>query len=633
MKRTYVNTHRRLHPPGGMQNMLPSRQENKHHLMRFALNEDMNLWLALIALSFGFFMSVLDTSIVNISLPTIQMQFHTDLITTGWISYAYNLTFAVLMITVGRFADQYGRKRLFLLGIGIFGLGSLLCATSPSIGWLVGFRVLQACGAALLNTVSLAIITAVFPADKRNAALGIWGAIALSAAAFGPVLGGILVQDINWNAIFLINLPFCIAGFLMTLRYVPETYDSATSKKIDFPGLAALSTTLFCLALAIIKGSDWGWTSGGTLALFGAAIVSLFVLIQVEIKQDDPMIDMKLFLIPSFSASSLAMLLYDAALQGSILIIGLYYMNTQGYTQLDAAYRIIPVPLTAFAVSLLSSRINRSITPPMKVLIGMALFVVGFVLLSMLPTHASYPDIIWRALIIGIGTGLCFGALPAIALVEVPRSKLGVGSGVFNTARQIGFTLGVTILLSLLTSQMKGNLATVHHNVTSTVQMSTILPPQLRNDVVTRLSHTIAAVQQSESIRSVSTAAQISQLASGKAFQPLLMTLNGYTDDLIQEALVNAFKMTWLIAGLIALLGVPLILFIALSQQKKQAVSPMPVPSGWSGLYFFSPEGYITQETIMHYHNAQKEALGPTQYIQATKHLNKGKGSGAYPTV
>ena len=239
-------------------------------------------WLVLTAVLFGFFMAVLDTTVVNIAIPSIQSGLSADLRSTSWVLNAYNLMYAVLLITVGRFADQYGRKRLLLIAMILFSLGSLGCAFAPAcgrisgtsaIGWLIGFRALQGVGAAGLTPVSLAILMAVFPGHKRGVALGVWGAVAGIGAAFGPIIGGFLVQTFDWRWIFLVNLPICAVGIVLTLLCVPETRDPAVSRRLDVPGLLTLT-------MAIMEGQEWGWSSVPMLSLFGAAVGSaiLFVL-------------------------------------------------------------------------------------------------------------------------------------------------------------------------------------------------------------------------------------------------------------------------------------------------------------------------------------------------------------------
>src|SRR5438105_2147646 len=233
-------------------------------------------WLVLTAVLFGFFMAVLDMNIMNIAIPSIQTALKADLLSTSWVLNAYNLMYAVLLITVGRFADQYGRKRLLLIAMILFSLASLGCALAqacgrisgaPAMGWLIGFRVLQGIGAAGLTPVSLAIMMVVFPRQKRGAAISVWGAVGGMGAAFGPIIGGFLVQTFDWRWIFLVNLPICAVGIVLTLLFVPETSDPAVSRHIDVPGLLTLTMAIFCLVLAIIEGNEWGWSSVPILSL------------------------------------------------------------------------------------------------------------------------------------------------------------------------------------------------------------------------------------------------------------------------------------------------------------------------------------------------------------------------------
>src|SRR6266705_6788562 len=322
-----------------------------------------NPWLVLISLVFGFFMSLLDVTIVNIAIPNIQSNLHTDLTTVSWVLNAYSLVFAMLLVTMGRFADQFGRKRIFILGMVIFSLGSLLCALAPTmatltgwpgINWLIGFRAFQAIGAAAMNPVSLAIIIAVFPRERRGAAIGVWGALSGLAAAAGPVLGGFLVQNFDWRWIFFVNLPYCSFGLIMVAIVVPETRELSTSKKLDPLGLLTLSAAIFCLVLAIIQGNDWGWTSTPILSLFAGALVALLLFVIIEVRVSVPIVDFSLFKIRSFSASSIAIFLFGIAIQGAFLLLVLYFIDAQGYTQLDAAYAILPIPLASFVVAVFS---------------------------------------------------------------------------------------------------------------------------------------------------------------------------------------------------------------------------------------------------------------------------------------
>jgi EmrB/QacA subfamily drug resistance transporter len=424
-------------------------------------------WLVLTAVLFGFFMAMLDTTIVNIAIPSIQTGLSADLRSTSWVLNAYNLMYAVFLITVGRFADQYGRRRLLLIAMILFSLGSLGCAFAPAcgrisgtpaIGWLIGFRALQGVGAAGLTPVSLAILMAVFPRNKRGAALGVWGAVAGMGAAFGPIIGGLLVQTFDWRWIFLVNLPICAVGIVLTLLFVPETRDPAVSRRIDVPGLLTLTVAILCLVLAILEGNEWGWSSVPMLSLLGAAVGSAILFVLVELWQREPLVDLSLFKAWSFTGTNITVLMLGIALQGATLIAVLYFTNALGYRQLQAAYALLPLALASFVASLLAGKVRSKVTPALMCLAGMALLAIGLGLLGLLSPLASFLDIAWRGVLMGGGIGLAFQSLPMLSLAQVPHAKLGVGSGVFNTFRLVGSVLGVAILVSVLTGHLNTNL-------------------------------------------------------------------------------------------------------------------------------------------------------------------------------
>ena len=546
-----------------------------------------NPWLALLALVFGLFMALLDVTIVNIAIPSIQSDLHTDLTTVTWVLNAYSLVFAVLLVTMGRFADQYGRKRIFLLGMVIFSVGSLLCALAPTIAsltgvagidWLIGARAFQAIGAASLNPVSLAIIMAVFPRERRGAAIGIWGALSGIAAATGPVLGGYLVQNFDWRWIFFVNLPFCIIGLFMVAMFVPETREPGVSRRIDIPGIITLSAAVFCLVLAIIQGNDWGWSSTPILSLFGGAVLATILFFVVELKVKEPIIDFSLFKIGSFTSASFAMFVFGIAIQGAFLILVLYFIYAQGYTQLNAAYAILPIPVASFIVSAFSGAFSQKINPRISALLGMTLLVVGFFLLFTLNVNSTLLDTIWRGLIIGAGMGMCFQSFPNIALSEVPRAKLGVGSGVFNTFRQIGFVLGVAILISLFVGQIQTNITRASNNAIQIVQNDTAIPAQFRPLIINGLKQAVNNAGNSQQLSSQNV--DLTQFANNAPPQfraqarASLKALGDKITAEFQKGVVQSFTATWLAAAFAAVVGVLLTFFTLVSRRKRGSLVP-----------------------------------------------------------
>lgn len=537
-----------------------------------------NPWLVLVALMFGFFMSLLDVTIVNIALSDIVTKLNTDLTTATWVLNSYSLVFAVLLVSVGRFADQFGRKLAFMCGMVIFSLGSLLCAISPSIEILIAARSFQAIGAAALNPISLAIIISVFPPQKRGAAIGLWGAASGIASAIGPVLGGFLVENFDWRAIFFVNLPFCIIGLIMVALFVPETRQPGSNKGIDIPGLLTLSLSMFCLVLAIMQGNAWGWTSPTILSLFGAMIICFILFIIVEVKQKDPIVDFSLFKIRSFTASNISMFLFGISIQGAFLMAVLYYINAQGYDQLHAAYAILPIPLTSFVISALSGAFSRFLNPRVMGSVGLAALTVGFILIYFTNADTSYPDMAWRLGFLGIGMGLCFQNFPSFAMTDVPRAKLGVGSGIFNTFRQIGFALGVAILIAVFTNQITVNIDQARQNSIQMVSQDNKLPAQLRDGIVDGLkksaSNNNAVSGEAASSSSNQNSFDLTKLADqipgpmGQALKPELKSLNDRIAHEFKSGAIDTFRTTWLIAAIFGAIGTIVSLLTAIERRK-----------------------------------------------------------------
>ncbi len=506
-----------------------------------------NPWLVLLSIVFGFFMSLLDATITNIALTNIQNDLKTDLTTVTWVINAYSIAFAALLVTMGRFADQFGRKRIFMLGMVVFSIGSLLCAIAPSVQFLIAFRVIQGIGAAALNSVSLAIITGVFPPQKRGAAIGIWGALAGLAAAVGPVLGGFLlnvgVGNLEWRWIFYVNLPFCIIGLFLIARNVPEMRDANATRKLDLVGLLTLSAGMVCLSLALIEGNDWKW-DWRIIGLFVGAVVALGLFAFVEFRQQQPILDFSLFKIRSFSAANIVMFMFSVSLQGAFLMLILYFINAQGYKELDAAYALIPLPLASFVVSALASRVGNRVSAKYLTIAGMAIIGIGFLSFYTLDVNSGYLDTAWRGVIIGIGMALCFNSLPNMALSEVPRPKLGVASGAFNTFRQFGFVIGVALLISLFSGQISSKLGDARAAAINDVKASTVLPDATKNQIITGL-------QQSANQPSTGRGGASSNAAQ-YGNTPIGQQISGE----FKKASVDSFTTVWFASAMIALFGI-----------------------------------------------------------------------------
>jgi EmrB/QacA subfamily drug resistance transporter len=427
----------------------------------------------LIALIAGIFMSLQDTPMVTLALPTIQRSLHTDLSTASWVLGAYLLGFAVLLITIGRLADQYGRKRIFLLSLVLFSVGSLSCALSlwfgqltrtPALFWLLIARVMQALGSAGLTPISFAIINAIFPVRTRGTAIGIWVMSGGLTQALGPLLGGFLLRYLDWRWIFFVELPCCAIGLFMVFFFVPETHVAQTSKRIDLPGIVTLTGALCSLMLALMQGNIWGWTSSSILLLFAGACLGLLFCAIVEVfqRRNEPMVDFSLFRSARFRGATITMFLFQISVQGASLILVLYLVNALGYEQLQAAYTLLPMPLAIMVSAAALGRLSRHVHPSLFGVLGLFLLAGAYVLLCLRPGGLSSPSLLWCMILLGIGQGMLFQSQQHLALSDMPSSRLGVASGVFNTIAQIGAVLGVGILMSLGVGHIPSHLNQAH---------------------------------------------------------------------------------------------------------------------------------------------------------------------------
>jgi EmrB/QacA subfamily drug resistance transporter len=545
-----------------------------------------NPWLALLAMGFGLFMALLDLTIVTIALPNIVQRLGTDLTTAGWVLDAYNLVFAVLLVTVGRLADVFGRKRVFMGGMALFTLGSLLCGLAPAIGWLIGFRAFQAAGAACLTPVSLAIIMAIFPRERRGTAIGLWGAASGLATALGPVLGGFLVEHFSWRWIFYVNLPFCLVGLVLVALFVPETRQEGGGRAIDLGGLVTLSAALLALVLAILEGNAWGWSSPVILTLFGGAALALLLFGVLEMRVAEPMVNFRLFALPSFMISNVAMLLFGIAIQGAFLILVIYLTGVLRDDQLQAAYELLPLSLTSFVAAGTLGAFSRRLNLRLVGMAALLLLAIAFLLLALWPP-ATVLAIICQGGLIGVGMGFCFQGFPGYALSEVPRGGLGVASGIFNTFRQVGFALGVAVLIALFTAQMQANIAQARQEAIALVQADQQLPASLRQSLASAL-RTAGAVSNEAQVNGfgpVDLRPLANQLPPGPqrtALREHLQQLSARLSGLFHDQAVAAFSRTWLASAGFAALGCLSVLLTGLFWRGRTGGAGSQTPAGES---------------------------------------------------
>jgi EmrB/QacA subfamily drug resistance transporter len=581
-----------------------------------ALVHPTNPWLALIALSFGAFVTVLGTSIISVALSTLQVQLHTDLTTASWVLHIYNLLCATCFITAGRLADIYGRKRFVLIGLLLFVTGSLLCGMSPSIWCLLGARALQASGAAIISAVSLALVYALFPQEQRGLSMSIFGSLLALAATIGPAIGGILLSHFGWRSIFFVNIPFCLIGFLLISFFLPEMKNFSEKRRIDLLGLATISPALFCLALAVIEGSDWGWISPQILSLFGWAVIGLVLFVFIERRHPSPLLDITLFFSPGFRLANVATFLYGVGLQSGSLFLSLYFLNARGETEVTTAVATFPVAIAACVIPNIMYFVGRFIAPWLRCVLGLCFMVLGLLLFCMLTMSSTYLDTMWRELIFGAGIGLCLASFPSVALADAPLEKLGVASGTLNTFRLIGYVLGAAFLMGIFSGQFNTNVQIARVESMTMIQTDAHLPIALRDALVAQFSP--SNMQKLLSQRDL--LQMTNNHPSWQSSRGELAILSKQIEQIFEIQVVHTYTSVWALAATFPMLGLVLVItFLIVTQQRFPSVK-MQV-SAWSTFYFFSLSGGITARTIQQYLTAQQLPLVSQSAQQANRRV------------
>jgi EmrB/QacA subfamily drug resistance transporter len=431
-----------------------------------ATNADPRRWWALITVSLGLFMALLDVTIVNVALPTIGDDLHTSFADLQWVVSAYTLALAVFLVTAGRLGDLFGRKRLFIVGMGVFAFGSMLCALSSDVSLfglshiqtLIAARAAQGVGGAIMLPLSLAILSSTFRGRERGIAFGVYGGITGLATAIGPVLGGLLVEKVNWQSIFWINVPVGIIAIALCVWSVRESYDTTAPRSIDVFGLVTLSVAIFCLVLALIQGNDAdkGWTSPYILTLFAVAAIALVVFVIGEMLLKNPMVDPRLFKNASFTGVAIVAFTLSAGLYSLFFFLTLYLQNYLGFSPLQAGLRALPLSGLVLLTAPLAGAQMQRLGAKFFLVLGMGLMAVGVLFMTRITTDISQTA--WLVLLpgfilAGLGSGMVNPPIADVAVSTVSRDRAGMASGVSAVCRQLGIAFGIAFFGAILTSR------------------------------------------------------------------------------------------------------------------------------------------------------------------------------------
>jgi EmrB/QacA subfamily drug resistance transporter len=419
-----------------------------------------NPWVILIVVSLGFFMTLLDLTIVNIAIPNMIARLHASFDDVLWVINAYALVLAVLLITCGRLGDLLGQRQMFFAGVALFTAASAACGLAPSPGWLIGFRAVQGLGAAMLMPQSLAILTMVFPPDRRGAAFGVWGAVAGVATIAGPTLGGLLVTAFDWRYIFFINVPIGIAVLILTMVCIPDLR-TGQRHRFDIGGIALASLALLAICYALVEGQKYDW---GTIKSFvsipllfgvGAVLLAVFVYQQARRQDGEPLVPFALFRDRNYALMNLVTAFIAIGMLGIFLPFTIYLQSVLGFSALKAGLTMAPASLVSMFVAPAAGRLSDRIGGKYILMVGLVLFAGGFGAIGYIAqTNSAWYDFLAPQFVAGIGIGCTFAPMITVAMRNVNPSLAGAASGVFNTTRQVGTVIGTAGVGALLQNRL-----------------------------------------------------------------------------------------------------------------------------------------------------------------------------------
>lgn len=534
---------------------------NTHRLRRKLRNNDsvyhpknpLYKWFVLANVMLGTFMAVLDSTIVNVSLPKIMSSFGVGLSTIQWVITAYMLAMAAMLPTSGWLADKFGYKRVYFWGLFLFTLGSLLCGMSNDETTLIMSRVLQGLGAGMIQPLGMAIITREFPPHQRGIALGFWSIAAAASISFGPMIGGYLVDNFSWQLIFDVNVPVGILAMVFTV-IIQREFINKNVQKFDYIGFISVVVFLPVLLYALSEGNaqtnSAGWTAPYILVCFAVSAVAFVVFLTQEFTTKNPLIDLRLLGNYNFGMTNIVMLVFSMGMFGSTFLLPLYLQNSLGYTALQSGAVFLPVGIIQGAIAPVSGWFSDKVSAKVPIIAGVGLMVISFYMNSQLSFLTERPFIMTSLYLRGLGMGLMFTPLTTLGLLTIPREKMAQASGISNTIRQIGGSLGVAVLSTVLTARVNFHAQMFGGAVQSGSQ------------VFQQVTHNMAFYIQQHAGGSLSTAL--------KQSQSLIMSSVG------TQAFIQGVDDDFLLAAGITLIGfIPIILMRSKKNKVKQLEKPV----------------------------------------------------------
>ena len=527
-----------------------------------------NPWLVLLVVSLGFFMTLLDLTIVNIAIPNMITKLHASLDDVLWVINAYALVLAVLVITAGRLGDLIGPRTLFAVGVAVFTLASAVCGLSPSPGWLIGFRAVQGLGAAMLMPQTLTIITNTFPPERRGAAFGVWGAVAGVATIAGPTLGGLLVTAFDWRYIFFVNLPIGVIVLALTFVIIPDVR-LGRRHRIDIPGVLLASAALLAICYGLVEGQKYSW---GTITSFisiplilgvGVVLLAVFLGYQKLTQSREPLVPFAVFRDRNFSVMNWVSGVLAIGMMGIFLPFTIYLQSDLGFSALKAGLAMAPASLISMFVAPVAGQMTDKIGGKYILMSGLILFGGGMGWLALIATPtSSWQSFLAPLIVAGLGMGCVFAPLVTTAMRNIQPQMAGAASGVLNTVRQVGLVIGTAAVGALLQNRLVSTITS------QALTRSAALPPGVRSRFITEIHNSAN--------NGIQVGAGQNGGISGQAGLPaqLAAEVARIGHDVFTSGYVQAMRSTMLLP--VILLGVGAVSCLALRERRPAAAGRPP---------------------------------------------------------
>ncbi len=568
------------------------------------VSKPVHKWWTLTIVCFALLMIVLDNTVVNLAIPKILQHFGATIAQLEWVNNGYLLTFAVFLITFGRLGDEVGRKKMFMIGLVVFAVGSLLCGLSQNVGQLIAFRVMQGLGGAAMMPATLSIIASTFAAKERGAAMGVWGGVAGLGIAIGPILGGYITdlglgQAINsllhvsqyWRFVFFINVPIGILAFVGAWLVIRESRDRQTKHHFDIPGIILSALAIFTLTFALIEGEKYGWWHATQpFTVFGQAIhlgsigaIPIFFTLAVVFAgwfllrerhiSVDPLVDMQLFKSRNFSAGNLTIVILAFGMMGSFFLLPLFLQSILGFSAIKTGTVLLPMAIMLMISAPLAGRLSDRLGGKWLIFGGMFVMAAGTYWLGNFTLDISERQLLWPFLVLGLAMGVVQAPLTNITLYDIPPDEAGGASGVFTTARQVGSVMGIAILGAVLQAALSTHIVTevqAIKNLPATAKAAVIAVAQDQTTLTAGQGQTAIAQALQSSLPATSTLTPAEQNSVMQRTQQLGQKIG----IALRQAFTDSINFTIKIATIFALIGALSSLFFINHRSRHEAGPP-----------------------------------------------------------